>query len=121
MRANYLMVLVALFLSSCAGLNRMYPISTQNISTEVQLNRKNYKVIERVSGEATATYIFGIGGLKNKHLVEQAKDVMLYKAKLEGGARAVINMSTEVHDGLWTPFYFKRTVRVSGYLIEFTE
>lgn len=74
-----------------------------------------------MSGEANATYIFGIGGLSNKHLIEQAKNTMYDNAKLEGGAKAIINISAEVHDGIWTFLYVKRSVRVSGYLIEFTE
>jgi hypothetical protein len=114
-------IIVSFTIFSCRGLNGLYPLNTNNTGTEVQLNKKNYKVIKRVSGEANATYILGMGGLSNKHLIEQAKNAMYDNAKLEGGAKAIININAEIHDGVWTLLYVKRSVRVSGYLIEFTE
>ena len=114
-------ILISLTIFSCRGLNGLYPINTNNTSTEVLLTKKNYKVIKKVSGESSATFILGMGGLSNKHLIELAKNSMYEGAKMEGGAKAIINVSAEVHDAFWTFLYVKRTVRVNGYLIEFTE
>jgi len=114
-------IVISFAMFSCRGLNSLYPINTNNTSTEVLLTKKNYKVIKRVSGEASATYILGVGGLSNKHLIEKAKNMMYDNAKLEGGAKAIINVSAEVHNGIWILIYSRRSVHVSGYLIEFTE
>lgn len=69
-------MLISFSIFSYRGVKNSYPFNTNNTGTEVQLNKKNHKVIKRVSGEANATYIFRIGGLSNKHLIEQAKNVL---------------------------------------------
>jgi Family of unknown function (DUF6567) len=88
-------------------------------STQVHLTSNNYKVVEKVSGTAEATYICLIGGLKQKQLYKNAYSAMMDKANLTNGSRAVINLVTEEHFGGVPPFYYKRTVTVSAHVIEF--
>ena len=114
-----LVILASLFLTSCAshyGLPKNYNQNT----TEVVLTKKNFKVVERVKGEAQATYIFGIGGLAKNGLVAEAKANMLRSAEMEGASRTVINEVVEVKT---SGFFFvsKYKVIVSAQIIEFTE
>ena len=60
-------------------------VSNQNTNqTSVELNRKNFKVVDLVSGRASATYIFGIGGMSKKALMESSKLKMYEKYNLVG-------------------------------------
>ena len=119
--ALYTAVLIAVvFLSSCgvnSGIMNQYSVNGAN--TNVVLQKKNFKVIENVSGDATDTYWFFIGGFKQT-LVAKAKQNMIEKAKLEGTSKAIINVTLEEHNKLMF-IYIKRTVIVHGTVIEFTE
>jgi len=88
-----------------------------SITTDVQLSEANFKVLDSVSGEATADYFFGIGP-SDQNLLSQAKRDMLSKAGLVGGAKAIINVTTDTkYSGfiLWR----SRTAYVSAEVIEF--
>ena len=89
--------------------------------TNVELTRKNFTVLERISGTSTATCIMGIGGLSNKALIEKAKADMLSRHNLTGGSKAIVNLTVEEHVSMVLFFYVKRTVTVSAHLIEFTD
>ncbi len=113
-------LVVSVLLTSC-GVQHAYVLNTNNNVTNVELSKKNFKVIEKVSGTSSATYILGIGGIKKKALIENAKTQMLSNANLEGSARAIVNLTTEEHFTLVGIFFVKRTIVVSGHVIEFTE
>ncbi len=88
-----------------------------SITTDVQLSEANFKVLGSVSGEASADYIFGIGP-SDQNLLSQAKRDMLSRADLVGGAKAIVNVTTDVkHTGfiLWR----QRKAYVSAEVIEF--
>ena len=106
-------------LTSCAG---HYGLTTNinNHTTEVVLADNNFKVISSVSGDASVTYILGIGGLSKKALIAEAKKEMLEKANLEGSAKAIINETVEIK-GTSFPFVGKKTVTVSAQVIEFLD
>lgn len=88
-----------------------------SINTEVNLSQANFKVIASVTGEASATYILGIG-FNQKNLTDQARRDMINKADLIGKSKAIINVTTDTRTriGLFT---VKKTVFVSGEVIEF--
>lgn len=88
--------------------------------TEVELSRKNFKVISSVQGQAKAMYVFGIGGLSKKALISEARADMLSKADIIGGSKAIINETVEVKHS-FLPFVRTFKVIVSGHIIEFTE
>jgi len=119
--ALYTAILIAVvFLSGCginSGIMNQYSVNGAN--TNVVLQKNNFKVIENVSGEATDTYWFFIGGFKQT-LVAKAKQNMIEKAKLEGTSKAIINVTLEEHNKLMF-IYVKRTVIVHGTVIEFKE
>jgi len=85
------------------------------------LSSNNFKVVDKVSGSSEVFYIFGIGGLNKKRIYENAYASMMDKANLKGAPRAVTNTVTEEHIWGIAPIYFKRTVTVSGNVVEFTK
>ncbi|HOC85958.1 MAG TPA: hypothetical protein PLP79_01020 [Prolixibacteraceae bacterium] len=115
-----LILLTLLFLSGC-GVHTSLVGNLNGNMTNVELTRKNFTVLERISGTSTATYIMGIGGLSNKALIEKAKADMLSRHDLTGGSMAIINLTVEDHVSSFLIFYVKRTVTVSAHLIEFTD
>jgi len=112
------LTLIALF-TGCGMSTALIANHNQN-STQVHLTTNNFKVIEKVSGTSEVEYVFMIGGLEKRQLYENAYSAMLDKAKLINSSRAVINILKEEHVGGVPPFYYKRTVTVSGYVVEFT-
>ena len=115
-----LVVIAAIFVSSC-GTNLAITTNNNLNTTHVQLAQENYRVVDSLKGSASVPYIFFIGGLNRKHLYGNAYSSMMKKANLMEGSRAVVNIFTEEHIGGVFPFYYERTVTVSGYVIEFTE
>jgi len=106
-----------LFFASCASHNGLVN-NFNNNNTTVELSEKNYKIIDYVKGDASCTYIFGIGGLSKQALVEKAKSEMYSNAELQGQARAIANISVDNKYSLF-PFVGKMTVTVSGHVVEF--
>jgi hypothetical protein len=88
----------------------------QSIQTQVQLSQANFDVIKSVTGEASATYFFGIGP-SQQNLLAQAKGDMIGKAGLEG-SQALINVTTDIkHTGFI--FYRSKTAYVSAEVVQF--
>jgi len=114
-----LLIGIAFLLSSC-GIHSGLTSNVNNHQTDVILAKKNYTVIDYVKGEATATYVFGLGGISKKSLIQQAKANMLLKADILGGSKAVINETVEIHQSFF-PIVTQYTVTVSAHIIEFTE
>ena len=112
--------LLAIILSSC-GVHSTLVTNTNSNATNVELSKKNFTILDQVSGESSANYIMGIGGLSNKALIENAKADMLKKANLLGGSKALVNVTIESHYSAFYIFYFKKTVTISAHIVEFTE
>jgi len=115
-----LIVLSVLIISSCGTFHSGKVLNLNNNQTQVELNKKNFKVVGKTSGSATASYILGIG-ISKKALIENAKSAMYDNAGLVGTSRAIINISIEKKIQLAYIFYTKTTIVVSGYVVEFTE
>ena len=84
------------------------------------MTQKNFKVVGQVQGEASATYICGIGGLSKKALNANAVSEMYKNANLTG-SQTIINVYVKETVGGVIPFYAKNTYIASGTIIEFTE
>lgn len=108
-----------MLLGSC-GMNSALILNHNQNTTQVHLGSNNYKIVEKVTGSAEVEYILMIGGLDKRQLFENAYSNMVSKANLINSSRALINVLTEEHIGGVPPFYYKRTVTVSGYVVEFT-
>ncbi|MCC5920236.1 MAG: hypothetical protein LAT68_08530 [Cyclobacteriaceae bacterium] len=117
----YMPLIAVLFLSlSSCGINTTLVGNLNGNNTQVKLEKKNYVVKEKLSGEASATYILGIGGFYKSALINEARDNMMKDVELNG-AQAIMNYTVETHVASVTPFYVKKIVTTSGYLIEYTD
>ena len=116
----WLTFIFSTFLCSC-GINSSIPLNSVNTSTVVELKENNFKVVAEVNGEASATYIFGIGGLSNRALINLAKKEMLTNADLVGKSRAITNVNYEIHHSLFIPFYYSKRVIASAHVVEFID
>jgi ABC-type oligopeptide transport system substrate-binding subunit len=119
-KLTFLLIILAIsgLLSACS-VNYAYVLNHNHNNTQVHLGSNNYQIIKRVSGSATASYVFVFGGLNKKRLYEEAYTEMLKDADLTSGAKALINVLTEERLGGAPPFYYERTVTVSSHVIEF--
>ena len=105
-----------LFLSSC-GMNVGYIANVNN--TQVVLDEANYTYVGSATGEASSTWIFGIGPMGTQALVQKAKEDLGSKVNLYDGARALVNMTVDEKVRMFTPLYIKRTAYISADVVEF--
>lgn len=90
-------------------------------TTNVVLQDNNYKIVQKVRGEAQANYVFYFGGFRKKGLIEEARANMLENANLVGSSKAVINETVETSLTTYAGIVTYVKVTVSGYVVEFTE
>jgi len=112
-------LLLATFLGSC-GINTALVTNHNQNATEVHLREKNFNVIDQVSGSSETSYVLAIGGMNKRQLYENAYSVMMKKANLLNGSKAIINVMTEEHVSGFAPFFVRRTITVSAQVVEFT-
>ena len=113
----FISIFFVLFIS-CAGVN-ITPYSNNPVETKVLLSKSNYRIVKEVSGEWSAMYIFGIGGLSKKSLTTNAISEMYKNAKLIGNQQ-IINITTTqtINIGV-IGICCKVRVIAHGYVIEF--
>lgn len=109
----------ALLLASC-GVNQALVLNHNQNATQVHLSEGNFRNAGKVSGTDSVRYIMLFGGAKKRSLYGNAYSAMLEAAQLSGGPRAVVNVVTEEHFGGFPPFFVKRTLTVTGQVVEFT-
>ena len=114
-----------LLVNNCGFMPTGYVGNSTN--TQVILSEANYKIINSVRGDATATFILGVGP-SNDRLYSRAKKDMLENANLAGGgnkSRALINITTDEQIKYFIfgyfPLWFSKTVYMSADVIEFKE
>lgn len=115
----FLIVSISLAFTSCGGSASIMSNSSIN-QTTVELSKKNFNILGKVTGKSTNTYVLGIGGMSNKALLEQAKNNMITNANLSG-SKALINITYDKHFNGFVPFYSVVTITASAYIVEFTE
>ncbi len=113
------LLMVAAFLSSC-GIGTARVTNHNQNATEVHLSENNFKVIDQVSGSSETSYVLAIGGMNKRQLYENAYSMMMKKANLLNGSKAIINVMTEEHFSGFAPFFVRRTITVSAQVVEFT-
>ena len=120
----FYIIFIVLILNNCGFPPQGYLGHSTN--TQVVLSEANYKTINSIKGEATASFFLGYGPTNNR-LYSRAKKDMLENANLAGGgekSRALINITTDEQVRfIWFyfPFYFSKTVYVTADVIEFKE
>lgn len=105
-------IVISLF-SSCA-LHGGY------IANSASLSSANFSYTEHgLNGSATATYVFGFGGLAKKTLVDEAKEDMLRNSKLADN-RALANITVNFKSSYY--FFFQQvTCTVTADVVEFSK
>lgn len=113
-------VFAVISLASCTGIT-YHDLYKSVSASEVKLEKANFNVVGTVQGEASATYIFGIGGMSKKALESNAIAELYDNADLKG-SQAVINVSTITKAKTYFGgVYAKITYIAHGVVIEFTE
>ena len=116
-----LLAVLLLALSGC-GFHSGLTTNQNTSQTTVELSEANFEVVKKVSGNASASYILGIGGTSKVALIERAQADMLAETELVGTSRALINQTVEVHlANILGPIYNEKTVVVSAYVVEFQD
>lgn len=90
------------------------------VVTNIELSGNNFKVLDSVTGKASADYIVGIGP-DEQNLFEQARKNMIGNANIIGSSKAIINLTTDVKYKSVLLIWTRKTVYISGDVIEFTE
>jgi hypothetical protein len=119
---NLVTAIIATFLiTSCAhSYKGNASLNYHSTEAHVELSKKNFKVVDYVTGEATTTYILRIGGFSKRSLIEKARSEMYKNANLVGTSRVILNENVDYYTETY-PFVSKVKVTVSGYVYEFTE
>lgn len=117
MKKLLLFILPVVLLTGC-GVNTT-PYLNDPVTTRVNLERANYRIVKQVSGYSSASYVLGIGGLSQRALQGNALDDMYANAKLTGNQQ-IINITTTQSMKLII-IYGKREVWAHGTVIEFIE
>ena len=115
-----LLILITLSFTSCSVFSPNITNFNEN-STQVVLSKKNFNIVSNASASATASYLFGLGGIGKNGLVAHARG-KLYDAVELKGSQVVINEHVEFKNSNIIPFiWYSTTVTISGVVIEFTE
>lgn len=87
------------------------------MNNSASLGANNFKYVKIVQGEATATYIFGFGGLEKQGLVLEAKRDLLQNYPLKDG-QALANVTVDFKS---TFILFVRTTKatITADIVEF--
>ena len=113
-------VAVALSFTGCVGLASTAASNHNLTQTQVVLSESNFKVVGQAYGEATATYICGIGGYSKKALYDNAINEMAKNANLTG-SQTLTNTTVHYSIHIITPFYVKSTCSATANIVEFTK
>ena len=113
---SIILVTSILFFSSC-GINAGYIGNINN--TQVVLDEANYTYVSSATGQASSTWIFGIGPIGTQALVQKAKEDLASKVDLYDGSRALVNMTVDEKVRMITPLFITRTAYISADVVEF--
>jgi hypothetical protein len=102
--------LVSLLLTSCA-------FHYGNITSSASLSANNFRIVKLAKGEATATRVFGLGGLGKEALVAEAKADLLQNYPLKDG-QVLANITVDFKNSF---VFFINTTKatVTADIIEF--
>ena len=111
-------VAAVLLLASC-GVSQNLTTNANVNQTNVVLSQKNFHVVKNVEAEASASYIFGIGGFSKKALHDNAVAELTKKANLTG-SQALVNVTVKSSAKFFL-IISQFTYYAEGTVIEFDE
>lgn len=117
--SKVVMAVAAVLLFASCGMNANITTNHNLNQTNVVLSQKNFHVVKTVEAEVSATYVFGIGGLSQKALHDNAVAELTKKAALTG-SQALVNVTLHT-SGTLILCFGKVTYYAEGTVIEFDE
>ena len=112
------LICLSLVLVSGCGASAGLTFNQNQLQTNVVLSQNNFFVVKNVCGEASSTYIFGIGGYRAAETKASAMNEMILNAELTG-SQAIVNASVSIHEQTILGIYTKVTAFATGTVIEF--
>ena len=113
------MAVAAILLLAGCGVSQALTSNANLNQTNVVLSQKNFHVVKNVEAEATATYVFGIGGMSKKALYSNAVAELTKNSNLTG-SQALVNVTVK-NSAKSILCYTKITYHAEGTVIEFDE
>ena len=113
------MAVAAVLLLAGCGVSQNLTSNANLNQTNVVLSQKNFHVVKNVEATASATYVFGIGGLSKKALYNNAVAELTKKADLKG-SQALVNVTVK-NSGKMILCFGKVTYHAEATVIEFDE
>jgi hypothetical protein len=111
--------IATLLISGCAATH------TGNILNSTSLSSPNFTYVKRnLQGKSTATYFFGIGGLKRQALVEDAKQDLLFteSGSVLGDNQALANVTINFKNAyLVFGLYVRVTCTIGADVVQFVD
>ena len=112
MKKLLIIAVCGLFFGSCA-------MHGGYVTDSAALSTNNFAYARKmVEGTATATYIFGIGGLKRQALVEEARINLLDNYQLQDN-QALVNTTVSFKMTFVLPFFMQNKCTVSASVVQF--
>ena len=108
---------VATILTGC-GTMLFNTNNSNETQTKIELSKGNFKVIGNVQGFASASYVFGIGGLSKQATRNNAVADMFKKAHLQN-TQTITNIYVKSHISTILGIYTRISFSASGQIIEF--
>ena len=97
-------VAAVIFLASC-GASQYLTNNTNLQQTNVVLSQKNFHVVKNVESEASATYVFGIGGCSKESLKCNAVANLTKKANLSSTRNPARSAALRIFPSLLRDWY----------------
>ena len=111
------MAVAAVIMFTSCGVSSHITANANLNQTNVVLSQKNFHVVKTVEAEVSATYIFGIGGLRQQALKDNAIAKLTENAGLTG-SQALVNVTFKSSSKMIL-FYNKVTCFAEATVIEF--
>lgn len=111
------MAVAAVIMFTSCGVSSHLTANANLNQTNVVLSQKNFHVVKTVEAEVSATYIFGIGGLRQQALKDNAIAKLTENAGLTG-SQALVNVTIKSSSKMIL-FYNKVTCFAEATVIEF--
>ena len=115
MKKNFYLLFALVMLAGC-NFNTTSYSNVDATNTVVDLSNADYEVIGTVEGNSEQSYVFGIGGLSQKSLIDNAKADMYRNANLQNN-EAIIYPSTTTSVASYAGIYSVVRAHAFGYKI----
>ncbi|WP_291101585.1 MULTISPECIES: DUF6567 family protein [unclassified Flavobacterium] len=106
-------LIITVFISSCGATHSGY------MTNSAALSSANFSYLKQnINGEATATYVLGIGGLAKETLVDNAKQKMLENNPLKSN-QTFANLTVNFKSSYYLGLFGKVKCTVTADIVEF--